>query len=269
MFDLFRGKASAAIRNGSQCTVRVQRFNPDVDRKPYLQEFTVPLTPETTVLDALHYIKTELDGSLTFRRSCRHAICGSCAMNINGSNDLVCHRALADTLDAKGVVTIRPLPYLPIIKDLVVDRSSFWEQYKRVKPWLEAPTEAPAKEYRVSPEEVAALHNAETCIMCGACYSSCPVVAMNKQYIGPHALLKSFLRVLDPRDTIPAERLAEVGTDEGVYRCHTVFNCIDACPKGLNPTQAIETLRKLAQRRLAVEEERTTRQQAFAQAGGE
>lgn len=263
MFNLFQRKASVEVRQRDSCTVRVQRFNPDVDGKPYLQEFTVPLTPETTVLDALHYIKTEVDGSLTFRRSCRHAICGSCAMNINGSNDLVCHRALADMLDAKGVVTIRPLPYLPIIKDLVVDRSSFWAQYERVKPWLVPPTDQPEKEYRVSPEEVAALHNAETCIMCGACYSACPVVAMNKQYIGPHALLKSFLRVIDPRDTIPSERLEEVGTDEGVYRCHTIFNCIDACPKGLNPTEAIETLRKLSQRRLAVEEEREARQKTL------
>lgn len=263
MFNLFNRKASSELRQRDTCKVRVQRFNPDVDVKPHLQEFTVPLTPETTVLDALHYIKTELDGSVTFRRSCRHAICGSCAMNINGSNDLVCHRALADTLDHRGVVTIRPLPYLPIIKDLVVDRSSFWEQYRRVKPWLVPPAEKPEKEYRVSQEEVAALHNAETCIMCGACYSACPVVSLNKQYIGPHALLKSFLRVIDPRDTIPGERLEDVGTDEGVYRCHTIFNCIDACPKGLNPTEAIETLRKLAQRRLEVEDERKTRQQTL------
>lgn len=260
MFKLFQRQASEEIKKRDHATVRVQRFNPDVDQKPYMQEFTVPMTPDTTVLDALHHIKTEQDGSLTFRRSCRHAICGSCAMNVNGSNDLVCHRSLAESLDHEGVVTIRPLPYLPIIKDLVVDRSSFWKQYMRVKPWLVPPDDIPEKEFRVSPEEVAALHNAETCIMCGACYSSCQVVAMNKQYIGPHALLKSFLRVLDPRDAIPSERLADVGTDEGVYRCHTIFNCIDACPKGLNPTEAIETLRKLAQKRLAYEEQRRERQ---------
>lgn len=261
MFNLFQRKPSEEVKSRATCTVRVQRFNPDVDNKPHMQEFTVPMTPETTLLDALHYIKTEMDGSLTFRRSCRHAICGSCAMNVNGSNDLVCHRNLAESLDASGTVTIRPLPYLPIIKDLVVDRSTFWAQYERVKPWLVPPADVPEKEFRVSPEEVAAIHSAETCIMCGACYSSCQVVAMNKKYIGPHALLKSFLRTLDPRDTIPGERLEEVGTDEGVYRCHTIFNCIDACPKGLNPTEAIETLRKLAQRRIAFEEERTQRQQ--------
>jgi succinate dehydrogenase / fumarate reductase iron-sulfur subunit len=244
-------------------TVRVQRFNPDVDKKPYLAEFSIPMTVDTTILDALHYIKAEKDGSLTFRRSCRHAICGSCAMNINGQNMLACNTPLRNKIDKNGRVTIRPLPYLPIIKDLVVDRSSFWEQYQRVKPWLIPPADVPEKEFRVSPEEVEALNHAETCIMCGACYSACQVIALTKQYIGPHALLKSFLRVLDPRDTIPNERLADIGGDDGAYRCHTIFNCIDACPKELNPTKAIETLRKLAQRRLAYEEARRERQKSL------
>jgi succinate dehydrogenase / fumarate reductase, iron-sulfur subunit len=246
-------------------TVRIQRFNPDNDKKPYIQEFNVPLTADTTILDALHYIKAELDGSLTFRRSCRHAICGSCAMNINGRNVLVCKTPLTRELDSKGRITIKPLPYLPIIKDLVVDRTSFWEQYLRVKPWLIPPDNVPEKEFRVSPEEVEALHNAETCIMCGACYSSCQVIAMTKQYVGPHAALKAYLRVLDPRDTAPGERLIELSGEDGVYRCHTIFNCIDACPKNLNPTQAIETLRKLAQKRQALEAERAERQQTLNQ----
>jgi succinate dehydrogenase / fumarate reductase, iron-sulfur subunit len=250
------GKAQTAV-------VRVLRFNPDVDKKPYLQEFTVTLTPETTILDALHEIKAHADGSLTFRRSCRHAICGSCAMNVNGKNILVCKTPLRTVLDGKGRVTIRPLPYLPIVKDLVVDRSSFWEQYQRVKPWLIGPASMPDKEFIVTPEEVAALHNAETCIMCGACYSACQVVALNKQYIGPHALLKAYLRVMDPRDAAPAERLQALDGSDGVYRCHTIFNCIDACPKGLNPTEAIETLRKLIQRREAFEAERRERQKSL------
>ena len=252
--------------NGSArpVTIRVQRFNPEVAAKPYFDEFSVQMTPDTTILDALHQIKAEQDGSLTFRRSCRHAICGSCAMNVNGRNILVCKTPLRTQLDGQGQVTIRPLPYLPIIKDLVVDRTSFWEQYQRVKPWLVPPDDVPEKEFRVSPEEVAALNNAETCIMCGACYSACSVIGMTKRYIGPHALLKAFLRTLDPRDTIAGERLADLAGDDGVYRCHTVFNCIDACPKNLDPTKAIEILRKLAQRRLAFEQARQERQRQLS-----
>jgi len=247
--------------------VRVQRFHPETDRRPRLERYSVPLTSDTTVLDALHWIKTEVDGSLTFRRSCRHAICGSCAMNVNGRNVLVCKTSLAREVGKGRPVTIRPLPYLPVIKDLVVDRSSFWEQYLRVKPWLVPPEQAPAKEFRMLPEEVAALQNAETCILCGACYSACQVVGLTKEYIGPHALLKAFLRVLDPRDTLPGERLAEVSGHDGAFRCHTIFNCIEACPKGLNPTQAIETLRLLAQKRERFEAERRDRLSQWAKAG--
>jgi len=252
-----------------EATIRVQRFNPDVDKKPYLAVYEIEVTEGTTVLDALEQIKATLDGSLTFRRSCRHAICGSCAMNVNGRNTLVCNRRVNALLDWRGRVTIRPLPYLPIIKDLVVDRASFWEQYLRVKPWLILPTngEPPAGEYRVLPEEVEALKMAETCIMCGACYSACQVVAMNKQYIGPHALLKAFLRVLDPRDAAAAERLEIIGGDNGVFRCHTIFNCIDACPKGLDPTFTIETLRNLAQKRQAFAAERLERQKSLGTQG--
>jgi succinate dehydrogenase / fumarate reductase iron-sulfur subunit len=185
-------------------------------------------------------------------------------MNVNGKNILVCHEPVKRHLDRKGRVTIRPLPYLPIIKDLVVDRTSFWEQYLRVKPWLVPPENVPEKEFRMTPEEVAALQDAETCIMCGACYSACSVIGMNKKYIGPHALLKNFMRVMDPRDTIPGERLEEVSGGDGVARCHTIFNCIDACPKHLDPTRAIETLRSLASKRRKLEEQRVERQKTLA-----
>lgn len=246
-------------------TLQVQRFNPEVDAKPHFESYPVLLEHGMTVLDALAEIKAEQDGGLTFRRSCRHAICGSCAININGRNTLACNQPLKDHLDRRNRVTIRPLPYLPLIKDLVVDRSAFWEQYLRVKPWLIPPEQVPAAEFRVSPAEVDALRDAEKCIMCGACYSSCQVVALNKKYIGPHALLKAFLRVLDPRDRAPGERLADLDGDDGVFRCHTIFNCIDACPKHLNPTQAIETLRKIVQKRLAFEAERLDRQRTLSQ----
>lgn len=254
---------------GKTATVRIQRYNPDTDNKPYMQDFTIDLHQGMTILDAIQKIKSEQDGTLTFRRSCRHAICGSCAMIVNGRNMLVCERPVADHLDRQGRISIRPLPFLPIIKDLVVDRTSFWEQYQRVKPWLIPPEDAPEKEFRMSPAEVAALNDAEKCIMCGACYSACQVVALNKQYIGPHALLKAFLRVMDPRDSAPAARLEGVATTDGVYRCHTIFNCIDACPKNLDPTYAIETLRNLAEKRKAFEESRRERQKTLAQPVGE
>lgn len=244
-------------------TVRIQRFNPDNDEKPYLDTFQVPLENDPTLLDALQLIKTTMDGSVTYRKSCRHNICGSCAMSVNGRNMLVCHEPLKKHLNRKNEVVIKPLPYLPIIKDLVVDRTAFWEQYLRVKPWLVPPDDVPEKEFRVTPEEVEALNSAESCIMCGACYSACSVVGMTKEYIGPHALLKSFLRVIDPRDTIPGERLEDVSYGDGVARCHTIFNCIDACPKGLDPTKAIETLRNLSRKRQALEKQRQERQKAF------
>lgn len=244
-------------------TVIIQRFNPDTDSKPYLQSFQAPLAGDPTLLDALQSIKSSMDGSLTFRKSCRHKICGSCAMNVNGRNMLVCHQPLRRHLNRRGEVTIRPLPYLPIIKDLVVDRSAFWEQYLRVRPWLIPPDNIPETEFRVTPEEVAMLHNAETCIMCGACYSACPVAGMSKEYIGPHALLKSFMRVLDPRDSIPDERLEELSGGDGAARCHSIFNCIEACPKGLDPARAIETLRHLSRKRQEFEAERRMRQRTL------
>ncbi|MFC1959113.1 succinate dehydrogenase/fumarate reductase iron-sulfur subunit [Chloroflexota bacterium] len=246
-------------------TLRIQRFNPDVDAKPRLQNFAIAWQQGMTILDALQTVKAQHDGSVTFRRSCRHAICGSCAMNVNGKNMLVCDQPVKVHLNRKNMVTIRPLPYLPIIKDLVVDRTSFWNQYMRVKPWLIPLEEVPAAEFRMSPEEVAALQDAEKCIMCGACYSACSVIGMTKDYIGPHALLKAFLRTMDPRDAGVAERLELVAQDDGVFRCHTVFNCIDACPKDLNPTQAIETLRKLVQKRVAFEEAKNARHKTLDQ----
>ncbi|MGF1506707.1 MAG: succinate dehydrogenase/fumarate reductase iron-sulfur subunit [Anaerolineae bacterium] len=237
--------------------VRIQRYNPDEDRKPYWQDYEVPMTAETTILDAIETIKAELDGTLTFRRSCRHAICGSCAANVNGRNVLLCHSPLSEHLDRRGVCHIRPLPALPVIKDLVVDRTRFWEQYLRVKPWLLGPDVVPDKEFRISPEEVAALKDAEKCIMCGACFSACPVTAMRPDYIGPHALQKALMRVLDPRDTAPAERLDIVANLDGIYTCHGVGNCIEDCPKGLNPVEAIKTLATLYARREELQAQRT------------
>lgn len=235
-------------------TVRVKRFNPDVDQKPYWDDFQIELTEGKTVLDALEEIKATQDGSLTFRRSCRHAICGSCAMMVNRRNTLVCTKPLKETINEggffakKNTVLIEPLPYLPIIKDLVVDRSVFWQQYEEIKPWLQGPAVQPDKEYRMSQGEVEAMEHAETCIMCGACYSACPIIAGNKDYMGPHAMLKVFMRVMDPRDTEIEERLNGIANADAAFRCHQIINCVDACPKGLNPAKAIATLAKMSLR---------------------
>lgn len=253
-------------------TIRVKRFNPDVDNKPYYQDYQVELTSDKTVLDALEEIKATQDGSLTFRRSCRHAICGSCAMMLNRRNMLVCTTPLASVVNEGGLfskkdtVLIEPLPYLPILKDLVVDRSIFWEQYEKIKPWLMPPDISPDKEYRMSQAEVDAMENAETCIMCGACYSSCPIIASNKEYIGPHALLKAFMRLIDPRDQSPDERLDIIATEKGAFRCHKVGNCIGACPKGLNPAQAISSIGRLALRAGRLSEDRAERLQTLIDA---
>ena len=217
-----------------EVTLRIQRFNPDVDEKPYLQYFQIQSEKGMTVLDALHKVKTEQDGSVTFRRSCRHGICGSCAMNINGRNTLTCNTPLRDVINSKGEVTIRPLPYLPVIKDLVVDRTDFWEQYQRMKPWLIPKDDVPEKEHRMSPEEVKALDRAETCIMCGACYSTCVVIDTTKEYIGPHALLKAFLRVVDPRDNGTEERLEDLAGADGVHLCLACKGCKLECPIDLD-----------------------------------
>lgn len=247
----------------SEITVKIQRFNPDVDTKPRFDTFTVQATPDTTILDSIEHIKADIDGSLTFRRSCRHAICGSCAMNINGKNGLICNSPILQNVNRKGEITIKPLPGLPVIKDLVVDRTRFWEQYLRVKPWLIPPDDVPEKEYHMTPEEVEALLNAEKCIMCGACFSACPIAALKPSYIGPHALQKQYQRVMDPRDIAIAERLDEVEEHDGIYGCRTVGTCIEDCPKGLNPTQTISTLRQIAMKRARYEEMRQERQQTL------
>ena len=223
-------------------TLRIERYNPDVDKEPAIEELQVDLVPGKTILDALLEIKEEQGGSLTFRRSCRHGICGSCTMNINGTNILACESALTDHVDENGVVTIRPLPSVPVIKDLVTDRTSFWEQYLRIKPWLIPPEELPEKEFRISPEEVKSLNKAERCINCGACYSACPVISIDNGFVGPHAMLKAFLRVSDSRDSDHDEHMTEIET---LWDCTTCYMCVSQCPKELEPGHVARTLRGL------------------------
>ena len=198
--------------------------------------------PGMTVLEAIFEVLEKQDGSIAFRYACRGAICGSCAMFINGSHRLACGTQVTSLNTTE--ITISPLPHLPLIKDLAVDMTPFFDNYEAIKPYLIANTPPPEKERLQSPDQRKAIDEAIDCILCGICYSSCPVVWTNKDYLGPSALLKAYRFVADSRDEGLKERLATVGTEKGVWRCHTIFNCSEACPKGINPTNAIQQLKK-------------------------
>lgn len=231
-----------------QLTLRILRYTQGDAQPPRYQNFTLDMPPSATVLDCLEEIKGHQDGSLTFRRSCRSAICGSCAIRINGRSGLACKTQARDVMDSRGRLTLEPLRYQPVIKDLVVDQSPYWQRYHAIIPWVTPQADLPEKENRISPREVERMGTAETCINCGACLSSCPIVLTDPDYLGPAALAAAWRFCNDSRDTRRAERLKVVDSANGVWRCHTVFNCIDACPKGLNPTWAITQLRNLIMR---------------------
>jgi succinate dehydrogenase / fumarate reductase iron-sulfur subunit len=224
-----------------QRTFKIYRFNPESDKKPYWKTYTVEATPGMTVLDGLHQIKWFQDGTLSFRRSCRSGICGSCAMCINGENGLACETQIANL---KGIIKLEPLPGFKHIRDLVVDLDPFFAKLKEVKPYLINYTHPPAQERRQSPEERKVIDEAVNCILCGACTSSCPSYWYNEDYLGPAALYKAFRYIFDSRDEGKYERLHLLNDKQGLWRCHTIFNCVEACPKSLNPTQAIAELKK-------------------------
>lgn len=227
-----------------QVTVKVARFNPEEgDTKPVFKEYTLETPLTAKVLDLLHRIKWEQDGSLAFRRSCAHGICGSCAMKINGANMLSCEALLANFRNPKRI-TVEPLPSLPIIKDLVVDMTDFYAKYNIVKPYLIAKTQPPAKEYHQSPKERELIGEAVTCIQCAACTTSCPSNWKNPHFLGPAAILKSYRYTFDTRDEGADERLPVMDTADGVWRCHTIFNCVEACPKDINLTWHISEMKK-------------------------
>jgi succinate dehydrogenase / fumarate reductase iron-sulfur subunit len=194
-----------------------------------------------TVLDCLQEIKSNMDGTLSFRRSCRSAICGSCAMNINGKNDLACHLQVA-SLGAKAV-TVNPLPGYPLIKDLVVDMEEFYQSLRKVLPWLVRRSPFPDRELPQSPEERDKIDSAVNCILCGSCTSSCPSFWFNTGYLAPGALLKAYRFIFDSRDEAGRERLELVDEKNGIWRCHTIFNCEESCPKSLRPNEAIAQLK--------------------------
>jgi succinate dehydrogenase iron-sulfur subunit len=219
-----------------QVNLRIQRFDPDHDTAPRWEEYRVDVDPMARVLDLLHVVKWEQDASLTFRRSCGHGICGSDAMLINGRNRLAC-KIRVDQLGRR--ISVAPLPGLPVVKDLVVDMEGFFAKYRSVQPYLINDEPPPAKERRQSQAQRAVFDDTTKCILCAACTSSCPSFWARPGYVGPAAIVNAHRFIFDSRDEAAEERLEILSDKDGVWRCRTIFNCVDACPRGINITRAI------------------------------
>ena len=226
---------------------RVFRYDPDKDEKPYMKEYDVRLDPhDRMLLDALVRIK-EQDDSLSLRRSCREGVCGSDAMNINGKNGLACITKLADL---KEPVELRPLPGLPVIRDLIVDMTQFFKQYHSIKPYLVNEEPPPEKERLQSPKDREALDGLYECILCACCSTSCPSFWWNPdKFVGPAGLLQAYRFIADSRDQATSERLDNLEDPYRLFRCHSIMNCVDVCPKNLNPTRAIGKIKELMVKR--------------------
>ena len=227
--------------------LRIFRYDPDKDAKPYMQDYDVPIDPhDRMLLDALMRIK-EQDDSLSLRRSCHEGVCGSDAMNINGRNGLACITRLADL---KEPVEIKPLPGFPVIRDLIVDMAQFFKQYHSIRPYLVNDDPMPEKERLQSPEEREALDGLYECILCACCTSSCPSFWWNPdKYVGPAGLLQAYRFLVDSRDQATGERLDGLNDPYRLFRCHTIMNCTDVCPKDLNPAAAIGRIKIMLARR--------------------
>ena len=222
----------------------VYRYDPKKDGKPYMQDYEVPVNkPGMKLLDALNHIKWELDGTLTYRRSCREGVCGSDGVNINGVNGLACITPVAGL---KQPIQVRPLPSMPVIRDLVVDMEHFFDQYRQVQPWLQTITPAHEHERRQSPEDRAKLDGSYECILCGCCTTSCPSWWWNgDRFLGPAALLQANRWIIDSRDEATGKRLDQLEDSFRLYRCHQIMNCVSACPMELNPTAAIANIKRM------------------------
>ncbi|NBQ69473.1 MAG: succinate dehydrogenase iron-sulfur subunit [Nitrosomonadaceae bacterium] len=225
----------------------IYRYDPDKDEKPYMQDYDIPLAAtDKMLLDALLRIKS-IDDSLSLRRSCREGVCGSDAMNINGRNGLAC---ITPIRSLKVPVEIRPLPGLPVIRDLIVDMTQFFQQYHSIKPYLINNDPPPETERLQSPEERAALDGVYECILCACCTTSCPSFWWNPdKFVGPAGLLQAYRFLADSRDQATAERLDNLEDPYRLFRCHSIMNCADACPKGLNPTEAIGKIKDMMVKR--------------------
>ena len=226
---------------------QVMRFNPDKDEKWYMQDYELELEPtDVKLLDALVKLKAK-DDSLSFRRSCREGICGSDGMNINGKNGLAC---LTNIRDLKQPIQLRPLPGLPIIRDLIVDMTQFFNQYHSVKPYVVNDNPAPERERLQSQEERKELDGLYECILCACCSTACPSFWLNPdKFVGPSGLLNAYRFIADTRDTRTNERLDNLNDPYRLFRCHTIMNCVDVCPKHLNPTRAIGKIKEMMLKR--------------------
>ncbi|WP_275286956.1 succinate dehydrogenase iron-sulfur subunit [Halomonas elongata] len=229
----------------STLQVSLYRYNPETDSAPYMEEFQIDTQGrDIMVLDVLHMVK-EQDNGLAFRRSCREGVCGSDGMNMNGKNGLACITPLSEVVK-KGKLTLRPLPGLPVIRDLVVDMGLFYKQYERIQPYLQNDNPAPAIERLQSPEDRDKLDGLYECILCACCSTSCPSFWWNPdKFVGPAGLLQAYRFLADSRDEATRERLAELEDPFSVFRCRGIMNCVAVCPKGLNPTRAIGKIREM------------------------
>ncbi len=227
---------------------KVYRYNPDEDANPRIDVYQVDLDScGPMVLDALIKIKNEIDPTLAFRRSCREGVCGSCSMNIAGRNTLACTKAISDI---SGSVTVYPLPSMPVVKDLVPDLTNFYAQYASISPYLQTKSATPQTEWKQSPEDRAKLDGLYECILCASCSTACPSYWWNQdRYLGPAALLQSYRWLADSRDEAKGERLDNLEDPFRLYKCHTILNCAETCPKGLNPAKAIAEIKQMMVKR--------------------
>jgi succinate dehydrogenase / fumarate reductase, iron-sulfur subunit len=226
--------------------VSVYRYNPETDETPRMQDYSVdlPAGKDLMVLDVLELLKAD-DPSLTYRRSCREGVCGSDGVNMNGKNGLACITPVSEVAK-RDTLVLRPLPGMPVIRDLVIDMSQFYRQYEKVRPFLINDQPPPAQERLQSPEDRAKLDGLYECILCACCSTSCPSFWWNPdKFIGPAGLLQAYRFLADSRDTATAERLAELDDPFSVFRCRGIMNCVSVCPKGLNPTRAIGKIRTM------------------------
>jgi succinate dehydrogenase / fumarate reductase iron-sulfur subunit len=221
--------------------LKIRRFNPETDKKPWWGKYEVEVEPADRVLDALHYVKWYQDGTLSLRRSCAHGVCGSDAMRINGRNRLACKVLIKD---AGRRITVEPILGLPVIKDLVVDMEPFMAHYRSVMPYLVNDEPAPGTERLQSIEERERFDDTTKCILCAACTTSCPSFWAKGEYVGPAAIVQAHRFVFDSRDRASQERLSIMADADGVWRCRTIYNCTEACPRDIQVTQAIAEVKK-------------------------